>query len=85
MTSLPPEETVPEADLEPASQPIEASAARRWSGRLRLLVPTPAVDLRSAVDRLRDAPPRDGVRSWLVTVALTVLAFCIRFVGIGYP
>ncbi len=85
MTSLPPEETVPEADLEPVSHPPDARGARRWGGRLRLLVPTRTVDARSAIDRLLDAPPRDGLRSWLVTIVLTVLAFSIRLVGIAYP
>ncbi|HET7725208.1 MAG TPA: phospholipid carrier-dependent glycosyltransferase, partial [Propionibacteriaceae bacterium] len=85
MTSPPPEDTVSEADLEPASETLGPSGARRWSGRLRLLVPARTVDVRSAIDRLLDAPPHDTMRSWLVTVTLTVLAFCIRFVGIGYP
>ncbi len=37
------------------------------------------------MERLRDAPPDDRLRSWLVTCAITMLAFAIRAVGIGYP
>jgi dolichyl-phosphate-mannose-protein mannosyltransferase len=85
VTSVPPDEAVPVEDLEPASDPAGTPSARGWGGRLRLLVPVRTPDTRSAVDRLWDGPPQDRLRSWLVTIALTVLAFCIRLVGLGYP
>ena len=85
MTSVPPEEAVPEADLETETEDDIAPATQRWGERLRRLVPTRTLDMRSAIDRLRDAPPRDALRSWLLTIGITALAFCIRIVGIAYP
>ena len=52
---------------------------------MRRLVPTRTIDTRSAIERLWDAPPRDARLSWLLTLGLTALAFCIRLVGIAYP
>ena len=71
----------PEGDEEwvvPAARPT-------WQQRVKNLVPTRAADTRSAIERLRDAPPNDGPLSWLVTVVVTAMAFVIRFVGIAYP
>lgn len=113
MTSVPPEEAVPEADLETtpagpgrvpadpetASADLETAPAGlatelweaptprtpRWGERMRGLVPTRTVDARSVLDRLRDAPPRDALLSWLLTIGITALAFVIRLVNIGYP
>lgn len=39
----------------------------------------------STLRRLRDPLPDDGPLSWLVTLAITALAFFLRFVGIGKP
>lgn len=88
MTSVPPEETVPAADLEPdlARATDDAlPATPRWSERLRRLAPTRTVETRSAIDRLRDAPPADALRSWLLTIGITAVAFVIRLVGIQFP
>ncbi len=52
---------------------------------MRRLVPTRTIDTRSAIERLRDAPPTDALRSWLLTIGITALAFVIRIVGLGYP
>lgn len=85
VTSVPQEEAVPEADLETAAEDGGDSKTPRWGERLRRLVPTRRVDTRSAIDRLSDAPPADALRSWLITIGLTALAFVIRFVGFWYP
>ena len=84
MTSVPPE-AVPEADLETAPDVDVAPKSPRWGERFRRLVPTRTVDTRSAIDRLRDAPPADVLRSWLLTIGLTALAFVVRFVGFWFP
>src|SRR5450756_2972542 len=83
VTSVPPEETVPAEDLEAAAEVAPRSSG--WGQRMRRLVPTRTIDARSAIERLWDAPPRDARLSWLLTLGLTALAFCIRIVGIGYP
>jgi dolichyl-phosphate-mannose--protein O-mannosyl transferase len=83
VTSVPPEETVPAEDLEAATEVAPRSSG--WGQRMRRLVPTRTIDTRSAIERLRDAPPRDARLSWLLTLGLTALAFCIRLVGIAYP
>lgn len=82
MTSEPADHQAPVEDhvTAPADAPDRASV---WS-RVKGAVVRPP-DHRSAIDRLRDAPPPDRLRSWLVTIALTLLAFGIRFVGIGFP
>ena len=84
VTSVPPE-AVPEADLETAADVDVAPKSPRWGERFRRLVPTRTVDTRSAIDRLRDAPPADVLRSWLLTIGLTALAFVVRFVGFWFP
>ncbi len=84
VTSVPPE-AVPEADLETAPDVDVAPKSPRWGERFRRLVPTRTVDTRSAIDRLRDAPPADVLRSWLLTIGLTALAFVVRFVGFWFP
>ena len=84
MTSVPPEEAVPAEDLEAATE-VAAPRSSGWGQRMRRLVPTRTIDTRSAIERLRDAPPRDARLSWLLTLGLTALAFCIRLVGIAYP
>jgi dolichyl-phosphate-mannose-protein mannosyltransferase len=84
VTSAPPEETVSAKDVEATT---EATAPRSsgWGRRIRRLVPTRTIDARSALERLWDAPPRDARLSWLLTLGLTALAFCIRLVGIAFP
>ncbi len=84
VTSAPPEETVSAEDVEATT---EATAPRSsgWGRRIRRLVPTRTIDARSALERLWDAPPRDARLSWLLTLGLTALAFCIRLVGIAFP
>ena len=84
VTSVPPEEAVPAEDLEAATEDA-APRSSGWGQRMRRLVPTRTIDTRSAIERLWDAPPRDARLSWLLTLGLTALAFCIRIVGIGYP
>ena len=84
VTSVPPEETVPAEDLEAATE-VAAPRSSGWGQRMRRLVPTRTIDTRSAIERLWDAPPRDARLSWLLTLGLTALAFCIRLVGIAYP
>lgn len=84
VTSVPPEEAVPAEDLEAATEDA-APRSSGWGQRMRRLVPTRTIDTRSAIARLWDAPPRDARLSWLLTLGLTALAFCIRIVGIGYP
>ncbi len=84
MTSVPPEEAVPAEDLEAATE-VAAPRSSGWGQRMRRLVPTRTIDTRSAIERLWDAPPRDARLSWLLTLGLTALAFCIRLVGIAYP
>ncbi len=84
VTSVPPEEAVPAEDLEAATEDA-APRSSGWGQRMRRLVPTRTIDTRSAIERLWDAPPRDARLSWLLTLGLTALAFCIRLVGIAYP
>ncbi len=84
VTSVPPEEAVPAEDLEAATE-VAAPRSSGWGQRMRRLVPTRTIDTRSAIERLWDAPPRDARLSWLLTLGLTALAFCIRLVGIAYP
>ena len=84
VTSVPPEETVPAEDLEAATEDATPRSSG-WGQRMRRLVPTRTIDTRSAIERLWDAPPRDARLSWLLTLGLTALAFCIRLVGIAYP
>ena len=72
-------------DHDPAAPEVSTPATPSWGDRLRDLVPTRTVDHRSAIDRLRDAPPTDVLRSWLLTIGITALAFVIRLVGIAYP
>jgi dolichyl-phosphate-mannose-protein mannosyltransferase len=85
VTSVPPEEAVPEADLETAVDEYSSPWTPRWGERLRRLVPTRTVDSRSPIERLRDAPPTDRLLSWGLTIGITALAFCIRLIGIAYP
>lgn len=84
VTSVPPEETVPAEDLEAATEDATPRSSG-WGQRMRRLVPVRTIDTRSAIERLWDAPPRDARLSWLLTLGLTALAFCIRLVGIAYP
>jgi dolichyl-phosphate-mannose-protein mannosyltransferase len=84
VTSVPPEEAIPAEDLEAATE-VAAPRSSGWGQRMRRLVPTRTIDTRSAIERLWDAPPRDARLSWLLTLGLTALAFCIRLVGIAYP
>ena len=84
VTSVPREEAVPAEDLEAATE-VAAPRSSGWGQRMRRLVPTRTIDTRSAIERLWDAPPRDARLSWLLTLGLTALAFCIRLVGIAYP
>ncbi len=66
-----------------ADRPAPPAAEPRpgWPRDLPARVP----DRRTAVERLRDAPPDDRALSWLVTLGITALAFLIRAVGISYP
>jgi dolichyl-phosphate-mannose--protein O-mannosyl transferase len=48
----------------------------------RLLAP---LDQRSTVERLRDGTLTGPLAGWLITLAVTGLAFAIRFVGLAYP
>src|SRR5674476_1067229 len=83
VTSVPPEEAVPAEDLEAATE-VAAPPSSGWGQRMRRLVPTRTIDTRSAIERLWDAPPRDARLSWLLTLGLTALAFCIRVVGLDF-
>ena len=39
----------------------------------------------SALERLREAPPDDGLASWVMTLAITATAFVLRLWNIGQP
>ena len=39
----------------------------------------------SAVERLREGRLDDGTLSWILTAGVVLLAFVIRFIGVGYP
>lgn len=67
------------------SDQVSSAVEQPRGGGIARLIPKRSLDTRSAIDRLRDAPPTDTLRSWLITIAITVLAFCIRLVGIAYP
>lgn len=67
------------ADVSEADAPLVARAD--W----RRLLPTRTPQRRTALERLRDAPPDDRRLSWLVTMTITLLAFAVRAVGISYP
>ena len=45
----------------------------------------PRVSELPTIARLRDFMPDDGVRSWILTGIVTLVAFVIRIIGIGYP
>ena len=53
----------------------------RWAGASVATITHPV----TAIDRLRDAPPSDGALSWFVTIAISLVAFVIRLIGLGYP
>lgn len=71
--------------LDETAEPYVRRSTSSWQERVKRLVPAPTPDNRSAIERLSDAPPKDGLRSWLITFAVTALAFGIRFVGIAFP
>ena len=46
---------------------------------------TPPQQPLSTVDRLRVPMPADRITGWVVTLAITAIAFVIRLVNLGYP
>jgi len=75
------------SEAEPAAEEYVASAAPRRLmplPRLRRSVEQPQL---STIQRLRDGQEQlqDRLGSWLITLAITALAFVLRFVNLGYP
>ncbi len=65
------------AGPEGAPSPRVAPSAARWRWGDR--------DDLSTIERLREGPLTDRVAGWVVSVAITAIAFGIRIVNLGYP
>lgn len=65
----------------------EAEAPRRGLTPLPVGEPlgSSAASTLSTIERLQDGPPRDGLRSWIVTAAITLFALGLRLYHLDFP
>jgi dolichyl-phosphate-mannose--protein O-mannosyl transferase len=84
-TTVQPQLPPPPRFASPSPSPAPASPATP-TFEFRLVQPRFQPQARtSTIQRLREGKLHDGPISWVVTLAITALAFVIRFVNLGYP
>ncbi len=78
---------------EPAGAEADPETPAETTAPQRALPPLPRLrrsvnrEELSTIERLRDGQSelRDRLAGWVVTISITVVAFCIRLVNLGYP
>ena len=90
-TPIPPidPEQSPDADWagdDPVGEPVLAAAPPKLSALARIRS-TAHADKLTTIERLRDGQQAlsDRWQSWLITLAITAIAFAVRFVNLAYP